>query len=91
MSEKKKVNKNQVADLSKAFVTKHLNAEIRRRGLMVGSKSGVDQAIKAVLASCYLNLVDQIEHLTKNLAKKVIVTKEVVQTAAGSAVIKEQS
>ena len=67
--------------LSNAFVSKHLNQELRNRGLMVG-KDTTDR-IKHLMSIHYMNLANKIEHIAKNLAKKTIVTVQMVDSAYG--------
>ena len=72
---------NTIEDLGKAFVTKHLNSVLRQKGLMVSAKSHANQKIKEILARHYLLLVSKIEHVAKDIAKRKIVTTDIVESA----------
>lgn len=68
---------------NKAFVSKHIATEIRKRGLLVdGKKEGATEAIKQVLGSHLNKLLHNIEDVAKNIAHKKIVTKQIVETAS---------
>lgn len=67
--------------ISNAFVAKHLNKELRDRGLMIGKES--TERIKTLMGIHYLNLANKIEHIAKNLAKRTIITVQMVDSAYG--------
>lgn len=73
--------KEKKEDISSAFVAKHLNKELRRRGLMVSNKGETTKKIKQILGKYYLNLASKIEHIAKNLAKRTIITSQMVDSA----------
>lgn len=72
---------NSESALSNAFVSKHLNKELRDRGLMIGKDS--TERIKTLMGIHYMNLANKIEHIAKNLAKRTIITVQMVDSAYG--------
>ena len=72
---------DQIQKLKPAFVSKHMCEAIRKRGLMVSNKDQALDSIKTFMAKQYLKFIDKIAYVSQNIANRVIVTTNIVETA----------